>query len=332
METAGIMRSPGMTARVVGATLLALALVAFGSASSVAQTAEVTLRVGVIPISDVAPLYLGIAKGYFKDERLTIVPVPAQGGAAIIPAVLSGDEEIGFSNSVSLILASARGLPIQVVANGSQVIADGHHTSAAVMVAGAGPVQTLKDLEGKTIAVNSLNNIGDITIKDVLAKHGVDATKVKFIELGFPEMPVALKEGRVDAIWANEPFLSVAKADGARMLFNNYEDYDPTLTVAMYFTTLAFAHTHADVVARFMRAMNRSLRFAASHTVEARAVLATYTKLDDTSAAQMGLIGWSTSISLPSLEHLQASLIANGLLTRTIDLQALVPPSALSGK
>jgi NitT/TauT family transport system substrate-binding protein len=315
-----------------GAALLSLAFVATGAGAVGAQTADTTLKVGVIPISDVAPLYLGMSKGFFKDEHLVIDPVPAQGGAAIVPAVISGDDQIGFSNAVSMILASAHGLPIQAVINGSQVIADGQHSSAAVMVAANGPIKTFKDMEGRTIAVNSLNNIGDITIKDVLAKHGVDTNKVKFIELGFPEMPVALKQGRVDAIWANEPFLTAAKADGAKILFDNYGDYDPKLTVAMYFTTRDYAASHAEVLARFTRAMAKSLSYAATHSSEARAMLATYTKLEASAAANMALIGWSTTINLPSLEHLQGSMVTYGLLTKKIDLNALIPASAVSGR
>jgi NitT/TauT family transport system substrate-binding protein len=49
-------------------------------------SAEVkTLKVGVIPIADVAPLYLGMDKGFFADEQLKIEPQLAEGGAAIVP-------------------------------------------------------------------------------------------------------------------------------------------------------------------------------------------------------------------------------------------------------
>jgi NitT/TauT family transport system substrate-binding protein len=315
-----------------GAALLSFAVVATLAGAARAQTTDVNLRVGVIPITDVAPLYLGISKGFFKEEHLTIDPVPAQGGSAIVPAVISNDDQIGFSNVVSLMLAAAHGLPLQAVVNGSQVIADGNHVSAAVVVAGDGPVKTWDNLEGRTIAVNALNNIGDVTIKDILAHHGVNVSKVKFIELGFPEMPVALKQGRVDAIWANEPFLTASKEDGARVLFKNYDDYDPKLTVAVYFTTRQYAAQHPEIVARFARAMSRSLVYAAAHQSEARAMLSTYTKLDAATAAKMGLSGWGPAINIASLEHVQRSMITYGLLTVPNDLQQLIPPSTISGR
>ena len=32
-----------------------------------------TLKVGVIPIADVAPLYLGMKKGFFEEERYQVI-------------------------------------------------------------------------------------------------------------------------------------------------------------------------------------------------------------------------------------------------------------------
>ena len=64
-----------------------------------------SVRVGVIPITPVAPVYLGVEQGCFEREGLRVEPVPARGGAAIVPAVQSGDQQFGFSNSVSLMIA-----------------------------------------------------------------------------------------------------------------------------------------------------------------------------------------------------------------------------------
>ena len=37
----------------------------------------------MIPIADVAPLYVGIEQGFFKEEKLEIEPKIAAGGAAV---------------------------------------------------------------------------------------------------------------------------------------------------------------------------------------------------------------------------------------------------------
>src|SRR4051794_22448654 len=105
--------------------LVAAIAVAFGCGRADAQTADVNLRVGVLPIVDVAPLYLGMSKGFFKAEHLTIEPVLAAGGGAVTSAVVAGDQQFGYGNAVSMMLAVANGLPLQAVADGSQSIADG---------------------------------------------------------------------------------------------------------------------------------------------------------------------------------------------------------------
>jgi ABC-type nitrate/sulfonate/bicarbonate transport system substrate-binding protein len=56
-----------------------------GGGGSTQAAKPTTLNVGVIPIADVAPLYLGMKKGFFAQQKLTIKPKPAEGGAAITP-------------------------------------------------------------------------------------------------------------------------------------------------------------------------------------------------------------------------------------------------------
>ena len=54
------------------------------------------ITVGVIPIADVAPAYLGIDKGFFRDQGLDVKLQPIEGGAAVIPAVAQGDVQFAF--------------------------------------------------------------------------------------------------------------------------------------------------------------------------------------------------------------------------------------------
>src|ERR671915_328213 len=175
---------PGLCLR-VAALLLALALAAGAAgcgddddAGGGGEGEPATLNVGVIPIADVAPLYLGMKKGFFEEEQLTIKPQLAEGGAAITPAVLSGDFQIGFSNTISLLIASSKNLPVQIVSQGVLGGKDASEAWADLLVPKGGEIKDGKDLEGKTIAVNTLNNICEVTIKASLEKEGVDVSKL----------------------------------------------------------------------------------------------------------------------------------------------------------
>src|SRR5688500_11080403 len=67
------------------------------------------LRVGVIPIVDVAPIYLGVEQGFFEEQGLEVELVPGSGGAAAVPGVVSGDYDFSFGNVTSILLASSEG-------------------------------------------------------------------------------------------------------------------------------------------------------------------------------------------------------------------------------
>jgi NitT/TauT family transport system substrate-binding protein len=238
-----------------------------------------TLKVGVIPIADVAPLYVGIDQGFFKDENLEIEPKIAAGGAAIVPAVVAGDDEIGFSNTTSLVIAASKKLPLQIVASGVLAGTGDKDAWDGLMVGKGSSIKTAKDLEGKTIAVNNLNNIGPLAINTAMAKAGADYTKVEYTEIPFPEMNAALEAKRVDAVWQVEPGYTGALAAGGTSVFHPYEETAPNLTVAGYFASKEFIAKHKDVVERFKRAIDKSLEYSATHPDAVRKAVGTYTEI-----------------------------------------------------
>ena len=220
-----------------------------GSGSAPEQAEAVTLKVGVIPIADVAPLYLGIKKGFFKEENLTIEPQLAEGGAAIIPSVMSGDYQIGFSNAVSLLIAASKDLPVQIISQGVLGGTTEDDAWDAVVVPKGSDVKSIEDLAGKTIAVNTLNNIGPVTINNALEKAGVDYKSVKYVEVPFPEMGAALEANRVDAAFTVEPAYSGAVGAGGTSIFSSYVTTAPNLTVATYFASKQYIAENEDVIA-----------------------------------------------------------------------------------
>jgi NitT/TauT family transport system substrate-binding protein len=273
-----------------------------GGGKKVETGAPATINVGTIPIADVAPLYLGIKKGFFKEQKLTVEPKPAQGGAAIVPAVLSGSDQIGFSNTTSLIIAASKGLPVQMVAQGVLGAADRAKAWDALLVPKGSPIKSAKQLEGKTVAVNNLNNVGPLTINTALAGMGVDYKKVKYIEVDFPDMPAALESHRIPAAWMVEPFVSQVKAAGGTALANPYEQTEPNLTIATYFVSKQYAAKNPDVVQRFVTAINKSNDYAQQHPDEVRQIVTTYTKIPPAAAQHMALPQWKADLNQPTIE------------------------------
>jgi NitT/TauT family transport system substrate-binding protein len=283
-----------------------------------------TLKVGVIPIADVAPLYLGMEKGFFEEQQLTIKPQLAEGGAAITPAVVSGDFQIGFSNTISLLIAASQDLPVQIISQGVLAGTSEEEAWADLLVLKDGPIKGPKDLEGKTIAVNTLKNICEVTIKASLEKEGVAVDTLEFTEVPFPDMNAALEAGRVDAACVVEPFVSQGKAGKARGIDPFYVRTAPDLTVATYFTSTQYAEENSDVVDRFVQAMNKSLTYAQSHPDEVRKVLLDYTEIPPEAAEQIKLPVWRPDLNEPTIERLSELSLKYGLIEEQPDLGELI--------
>lgn len=289
-----------------------------------AGQAPTQVRVGVLPIAPLAPLYLGMDQGFFEQEGLAVEPVVAQGGAAIVPAVVSGEQEFGFSNIPTLMQAQIEGLPLTIVAKGSQTNSEAERDFAAVIVGEDSPIQGPADLADATIAVNTLNNIGDLAITAALEGQGVDTSRVEFTEVPFPDMNAALTEGRVDAIWQEEPFLTQALADGARIVLEHYREVDPDLPVAGYFTTREVVEAQPELVAAFQRAMTRSLAFAQDNPKAAREAVVGFAEIPPETAQEMTLPGWGPVLDGDALRTMSRLGVEQGIFERPPDLEELV--------
>jgi NitT/TauT family transport system substrate-binding protein len=295
------------------------------SGGGTAGSAEVeTLKVGVIPIADVAPLYLGMDKGFFADEKLKIEPQLAEGGAAIVPSVVSGDYQIGFSNTTSLIIAASKNLPVQIISQGVLGGTGPDDAWDGVIVPKGSDIKDIAGLEGKTVAVNTLNNVSQVVVNTALKEAGADYTKVKYVEVPFPDMNAALESGRVDAAFQVEPGYSGGLAAGSKNISNAYEEMAPNYTVATYFASKQYIAESRDVVDRFTRAMQKSLEYASAHDDEVRAIVGTYTEIPQAVLDKMNLPVWKSDLNRPTIEQTSAAAKEYGFIEEEPSLDDLI--------
>ncbi|CAL9630545.1 Putative aliphatic sulfonates-binding protein [Streptomyces sp. enrichment culture] len=316
----------------VGLTALSAlaAVTACGSSGSGGQdgagpSGTTTVKVGIVPVLDVAPIYLGEKMGFYADRGIELELSPAQGGAAIVPGVVSGQFQFGFSNTTSLLVARSKNVPVKAVVNGAASTGEDGADFAAITVRKGSPLTSAKQLEGKKAAVNTLNNICDTSIKESVRKDGGDPSRVEFVEMPFDQMPAALDGGQVDAACTPEPALATVKAAGGKEIASNFHDVSPDLTVAMYFTSQQYAAKNPGVVKRFREATVASLKYADSHPEEVRQILTTYTKIPTTLLEQLTLPRYPAEPDRPSIERLAELGERDGLFDKAPDLDELLP-------
>ena len=313
-----------LAAIAVAATLMTAACTADdGDTPPAAGMAKVSI--GVIPIIDVAPAYLGRKKGFFSSRGIDLSLVQEQGGAAIVKGVLGGKYQFGFSNATSLMAAQADGAGLKAVANGVNSTGRPGRDFSAVVVRDGSPIRTPKDLVGRKIGVNALKSLGDTTVRQSVRKAGGDPTKLAFEAIPFPEMPAALQAGQVDAAWVVEPQLSEALTQGSQVIASNFVDTAEDLTVALYFTGTGLTTQDPDLVARFTAAIKESLEYASKHPDEVRDIIGSYTPITDVVRTAMILPDWPHDINRASLERLATLGSEDGIFTRPPTLDQLLP-------
>lgn len=279
-----------------------------------------TVQLGLLPLTVVAPIYIGVEKGFFEQENLTVEPQLAQGGAAIVPATVSGDLHVGYSNNVSLLLATAKGLDLQIVSEASHI---GEPPDAIVTKKGS-PIDTVQELEGKTIGINTLQNVGEILTKAVLEKNGVDISTIELVEVPFPEMIPAVEEERIDAGWVVEPFLQSAREADMQSLVSPYSVTQGG-SGGTYFTSDRFAEENPEVLERFTRALHRSIDYSGEHPDEVREISSEYTEIPPEVAQRMILPDFTTQLGIETIRLVNELIVEYGLVEDEPDVDELVP-------
>jgi ABC-type nitrate/sulfonate/bicarbonate transport system substrate-binding protein len=266
------------------------------------QTA--TVKVATIPTAAAAPLFVGIDRGFFKQEHLQVKTKFAEGGAAIIPAVQSGDVDFGFGNTVSLFIAAERGLRLPIVAAGQVAPAEESKDETAVMVPAKSRIRTIQDLKGATIGVNTLQNISQLSISSALDKAGVDSKTVKYTEVPFPEALPTIKSGDVDAAFFGEPFTTLGEQAKARIIFRPFSAGVPGGQIGAYFASERYVNDQRDVVERFARAIERANRYVIDHPDAVRTAVPKFTEVPTKVAQTMRLPVFVPTIDRAALQKL----------------------------
>ena len=318
---------------VVAALILALAVGACGdddddggdTAGGGAEKKTVTLNVAVIPITDLAPLYVGIERGYFADERLKLKPkVATTGGAVPVAEVQSGAAQFGWTNTVSMIIARSKGLKMQFVTRGARGGSSRKTGGGSIMVKRDSPVKSLKELDGKTISMPSLQSIATLTTSRALEKQGVDPKNVKFVVVPFPQAIPVLESGRVDAAFVAEPFRTAGLRAGHKEISYPLVETAPDYITAGFFATDSYVAGNKDVVERFARAVHKSFAYSAAHPQAMRDVIPTYTEIPPAVAQKITLPDFRAYTDTSTIELAAELAKKYGYIKEKPDLSELV--------
>jgi NitT/TauT family transport system substrate-binding protein len=278
------------------ATALALGLAACGGGGDEGGGGGESLQkvvMGIAPVAPAAVFQVGIDQGFFEDEGINLELKMVQGGAAVLPGVVAGDPQFATSNAITLLNARDQGIPVKIVSNGSADRLPPEKGLYGVVARTGSDIKSTADLRGKSLAVNTLRGLGEFTVGEAVRKAGGNPTDVPYVELPFPDMPAALTNANVDAVWVPEPFLTQLITGGTGQLVG-YTTQESVPGLASYVFTSE--RTDADLVERMTRALNKMLEYGEAHTDEVQTAAVEITGIPLETLQKSGMESFGTDL------------------------------------
>ena len=292
------------------------------------EPAEVqALTAGVIPVTDIGPLYMAIQTGLAEESGFDVTLQPAGSSTEIIQAMQSGQVQIGYGGSTGVFQAVENGVDLVIIAAASATPDDPENGINDLLVKSDSPLQSASDLEGKTVAVNAPGGYTQLLAEIAIAADGGDPKAVNFVQMGVPDQPAALEAGSIDAFVAGEPFGTLGREQyGFRTLANPFVDLSDSAVVAgVWYALRSDVDANPEYYAAVADMIDAANKYALDHDEELRENIAAFTGIDPDLAARIRLGSYG---KLPlTIENLQA--IADwsyelGFVQNEVDLEGLV--------
>jgi NitT/TauT family transport system substrate-binding protein len=196
-----------------GRLCVLLCLAVLLAAGGCAREPETALRIGTNVWIGSEPLYLARELGRLDSAAVQLVEYPSASevlrafrNQAIDGMVISLDELFGLA---------ADGLNPRII-----LVVDVSH--GADVVVGRPNMRTMRDLKGKSVAVES-GALGAFVLSRALTKNDMQASDVNVVHLESNEQPTAFEKGRVDGAVTFDPFRAQFLRAGAKVLFDSTE-------------------------------------------------------------------------------------------------------------
>lgn len=282
------------------------------------------ITVAAVPVADVAPLYLGMEKGFFEEEGLDVTIQNVQGAAAAVPLLLNGEMQFAYGAVIPLISIVASGVPAVFVTGGIARPDSPETDYSAVVTAKDSPIADLESLSGHSVAVNALRGGPHLSVLVALEQAGVDPASVDFIELPMGDGLAAVERGDVDAAYLAEPFTSEARRSGFPVISSPVYETAPEGATSGYFTVQPYLQSNGDNVDAFARAIAKSVEYANAHPDEVRAQIAEYTGLDAAAIEGMIIPTFTAELTQSGLDTMIGQLQGQGWLDTVPDAASMV--------
>ena len=240
--------------------------------------------------------YIAQENGYFNQQGVDVELLKFEDYGASLDAFMT-NKNIGCISVSGNDLFSLRenGVDARLV-----LLSD--RSEGADSIVARGDITSIEELAGKRIGVEGFNSFSNMFVVNMLEKHNLSETDVRFYDVKVVDVPRAIEEGRLDAGHTYEPATAEALSLGQKKLGDSRE-----LPSGLIFTGLACRESllreRPKDVQMMVNAWFMAKKFESENKVAAHSIMANANKV--------------------SLEELETGLAGNYLYDLEGNRQAL---------
>lgn len=252
----------------------------------------IPLRLAWANLHDCSLVQLAAAKGFFREEGLTVQVQPCGYGKEALQEVLEGKADLATVAETPLMFAVLGGQKLSVV--GSIYTSNKKNGIVARRKSG---ISAPGDLKNKRIAFTQ-GTTSHIFLSSFLTANHLAMDEVTLVDLAPERMQDALLSGRVDAVatWSPTGKLIAYRMGAEGVTFSDPHIYTETFVLA---GRSAFVEANQEAMRRMLRALLRAEEFAARHPKEAQSIVFEDLRLPPALVAEL----WAEGSCTVALDH-----------------------------
>ena len=238
------------------------------SAAAAQNPQKLTIILDWFVNPDHAPLFVAQQQGFYRDENLNVEFITPADPADPPKLIAAGKGDLAIDYQAHFLLEAGQGLPLVHV--GTLV----NQPLTTLTVLASSPVQSIKDLKGKTVGVSMGGSVEEALLKVMLERNGLKLDDVQIVRVGY-SLTSALLSKKVDAVTGmlRNVELVQLRLEGqpGRAFYPEQNGFPP---FAELIIVAQNAKAHDPRIAAFLRALQKGVAYLKEHPSESWQVFA----------------------------------------------------------
>lgn len=220
------------------------------------------VTVAYVAITNFAPLYVAIERGYMKEQNIEVTPQKVTTAADALPFLATGQYDAGgVGIAAATFNGFNKGLDFKIVASAAIQPLKNGPTIILVRkdLKDSGKVKTVADLKGLKVGVaGAAGSTGAYFVAKALRDAGLTFKDITSVNLANPDLVQAMKQSSIDAALVGPPYSDQIIKDGTGVLLA--QDMAPGAMTTVWMYSGKFIKERPDVAQRFMTALVKGAR------------------------------------------------------------------------